>query len=176
MNRNSYHPLQVWIHWIVFLLVVASIASVQLHELMPKGSEIRATFVRIHMLMGQLIFISVAIRLLARFLIKGPEPVQMPQWQVYASKLVHLALYLWMIVLPITGVVFVQAGGKEIQFFSMALPQFVMPDPALKSSIKEIHEFLGESIYYLIGVHAVAALWHHYVQKDDVLKRMSLRK
>ena len=81
MNRNSYHPFQVWIHWIVFLLVVASIASVQLHELMPKGSEIRATFVRIHMLMGQLIFISVVIRVLARFLIKGPEPVQMPQWQ-----------------------------------------------------------------------------------------------
>lgn len=176
MKRNSYHPLQIWIHWLVFLLVLASIVSVQLHELMPKGSEIRATFVRIHMLMGQLIFITVVIRVLARLLVKEPERIQIPRWQVYTSKLVHLALYLWMIVLPITGVVFVQAGGKEIQFFSMVLPQLVMPDPTLKGSIKEIHEFLGESIYYLIGVHAVAALWHHYVQKDDVLKRMSLRK
>ena len=176
MKRNSYHPLQIWIHWVVFLLVLASIASVQLHELIPKGSEIRTTLVRIHMLMGQLIFITVVIRLLARFLIKEPERIQMSQWQVYTSKLVQLALYIWMFILPISGVVFVQAGGREIQFFTMVLPQFITPDPSLKNTIKEIHEFLGESIYYLIGIHAIAALWHHYVQKDDVLKRMSLRK
>lgn len=176
MSRASYHPVQVGLHWLVFLIIVVSLASVQLHEEMPKGSDIRATFMKIHMLMGQLIFLSVVIRIVVRALMKDPDPIDMPQWQVLTSKLVHIALYAWMILLPMTGVLFVQAGGREIHFMTFTLPQLLEPNPELKATLKGIHEFLGESIYYLIGLHAAAALWHHYIQKDGILKRMSFRK
>jgi len=88
------------------------------------------------------------------------------------AKVMHWFLYFLLLSLPIMGVVFLQAGGKDVHFFSWALPQMIDPDPAIKKTFKELHEWLGNTIYFLIGIHALAALWHHYILKNDTLRRM----
>jgi cytochrome b561 len=53
-------------------------------------------------------------------------------------------------------------GGKEINFFALVWPQLVSPNLEMKKRVEGIHEFLGNILYFLIGVHALAALWQHY--------------
>jgi cytochrome b561 len=48
----------------------------------------------------------------------------------------------------------------------------ISPNPEIKDVFKEAHEWLGNAIFFLVGIHALAALWHHYVLKDDTLRRM----
>jgi len=53
-------------------------------------------------------------------------------------------------------------GGKEINFFALVWPQLVSPNPEMKKRAEGIHEFLGNTLFFLIGAHALAALWQHY--------------
>ena len=88
------------------------------------------------------------------------------------AKLAHLALYGLMIGLPLLGWLTLSAAGKPIPFFGLELPALLSPDKNLAGDIKEIHETVAELGYWLIGLHAAAALFHHYVRRDDVLRRM----
>jgi len=96
--------------------------------------------------------------------------------QVKAAYALHGVLYLVMILLPVTGVVFTQAGGREIGVLGVVLPTLISPDPALKDTVKAIHEFMGNAVYFLVGIHILAALWHHFALKDDTLKRMRFKQ
>jgi len=84
----------------------------------------------------------------------------------------HAALYLFMIVMPLLGWLTLSAEGDLIPFFGLQLPPLIDPDRSLAHSIKDIHETIGTIGYYLIGLHAVAALFHHYVMRDNTLTRM----
>jgi cytochrome b561 len=88
------------------------------------------------------------------------------------AKATHLALYAFMLAMPIAGWLILSAADKTIPFFGLELPALVAPDKALSSQIKELHETFGTVGYFLIGLHALAALFHHYVVKDNTLRRM----
>jgi cytochrome b561 len=84
----------------------------------------------------------------------------------------HWLLYALLLIAPIFGILYFQYGGKEIHFFGLVWPQLLTPNPEMKKIAEGIHEFLGNSLYFLIGIHALAGLWQHYVLKDDTLRRM----
>jgi cytochrome b561 len=73
---------------------------------------------------------------------------------------------------PIFGLLYFQYGGKEIHFFGLVWPQLLTPNPEMKKLAEGVHEFLGNSLYFLIGIHALAGLWQHCILKDDTLRRM----
>jgi len=89
-----------------------------------------------------------------------------------ASNLLHLALYVLLLAMPLGGWLILSAAGKNIPFWGLSLPPLVSPDKGLAEFIEEIHETAGKVGYFLIGLHAAAALYHHYVLKDTVLARM----
>ncbi|KMJ68791.1 hypothetical protein ABT88_10780 [Salmonella enterica subsp. enterica serovar Typhimurium] len=114
---------------------------------------------------------------LSRATVQGnsPDPVitpPPPHWQHVAAKLMHIALYLTFLALPLLGVAMMASGGKSWSFFGFTVPVFLTPDSTLKSDIKRIHEMLANIGYFLIAMHAAAALFHHYIQKDDTFSRM----
>ena len=84
----------------------------------------------------------------------------------------HGALYLLMIAMPLGGWLILSASGKPIPFFGLELPALVAENQALADQVKEIHEIGGTAGYWLIGLHAAAALFHHYIQRDNTLRRM----
>ena len=67
------------------------------------------------------------------------------------------------------------AKGKPVPFFGLTLPPLVAPDKALAERLQDLHALIGTIGYWLIGLHAAAALFHHYVSRDDTLRRMTLR-
>lgn len=74
--------------------------------------------------------------------------------------------------MPLLGWLTLSAKGKPIPFFGLQLPALIGADKTLAESLEEIHEFIGTLGYYLIGLHTVAALAHHYFMRDDTLLRM----
>jgi cytochrome b561 len=78
--------------------------------------------------------------------------------------------------MPILGWLTLSAKGKVIPFFGLELPPLIGADKALARSLEDIHETIGTLGYYLIGLHAAAALFHHYITHDNTLWRMLPRR
>ncbi len=172
-TASRYGTLSISIHWLMLLLFIAVYACIDLRELYPKGSDPREALKTWHFMLGMLVFLLVWLRLAAR--LSGPTPAIQPappHWQQLSANLLHLALYVLMIAMPLTGWLLLSASGKPIPFFGLELPALIGPDKELAGRIKEVHEFGGTAGYYLIGLHIVAALHHHYIVKDDTLIRM----
>ena len=172
MSKTRYHPASIFFHWFTALLVVAALAVIELKGQFPKGSEPRELCKTIHAFFGQLIFVTVLARLVVRWIYGAPEPTDPNRILLTLAKAMHWVLYALLLALPIMGVIFLQAGGKEVHFLNWVWPQMISPNPEIKDVFKEAHEWLGNAIFFLVGIHALAALWHHYVLKDDTLRRM----
>ena len=172
MTRTKYHPASIFFHWFVFLLVVAAFIVIELKGQFPKGSEYRDLCKSVHGVIGQLIFLAMAARLTIRLIYGVPQPTNPKPVIITMAKAMHWLLYALLLISPIFGILYFQYGGKEIHFFGLVWPQFVTPNPELKKLVEGIHEFLGNTLYILIGIHAIAGLWQHYVIKDDTLRRM----
>ena len=172
-TASRYGSLSIGIHWLLLLLFIAVYGCIELRSFYPKGSDLREALKTWHFMFGMLVFVLVWLRLAAR--LAGPAPGIKPEpasWQQLSAKLMHLALYALMIVMPLSGWLLLSATGKPIPFFGLELPALIGANKGLASQIKEIHEFLGTAGYYLIGLHAAAALYHHYIMRDNTLTRM----
>lgn len=172
-NPNRYSAISIAMHWLMFLLMVAVYACIELREFYPKGSDPREALKMWHFMLGLCVFLLIWVRLF--FIVKGKRPDIVPtppRWQHLLSKAVHGALYLLMIGLPILGWLMLSAKGKTIPFFGLELPALIAKNKELGDLIKEIHETGGTIGYFLIGLHAVAGLFHHYVMRDNTLLRM----
>lgn len=172
MTKTQYHPISIAFHWLIVALLVAAFVVIELKGQFPKGSEARDLTKVIHGVIGQLIFVIMALRLIARIAFGVPEPTNPSKTVKTLSKAMHWLLYALLLISPIFGLLYFQYAGKEIHFFGLVWPQFVTPNPESKKFVEGIHEFLGNSLYFLIGIHAIAALWRHYIVKDGVLARM----
>ena len=170
--KTQYHPISILFHWLVVVLLIAAFVVIELKGQFPKGSEARELTKTIHGFIVQIIFVIMVLRLFARILFGAPEPKNPSQALATLSKAMHWLLYAILLIAPIFGILYFQYAGKEIHFFGFTWPQLVTPDPAMKKSVENIHELLGNSLYFLIGIHALAALWHHYFLKDDLLTRI----
>ncbi len=177
MNRKNASPrygsLSIGLHWLMLILIAVVYACIELKGNFPKGSETRELLKQWHFMLGLSVFALVWLRLLVRALSPTPaiEP-PLPTWQALPAKLMHLALYALMIGAPLAGWLILSAADKPIPFFGLELPALIGPDKALAGQIKELHELAGSAGYWLIGLHAIAGLYHHYVVRDNTLTRM----
>lgn len=173
-NTNSrYGSLSMGLHWLMLLLFIAVYASINLRELFPKGSDPREALKALHFMLGLCVLGLVSLRVYAR--LSAPTPSITPaltSMQHFAAQAMHIALYALMIAMPLLGWLQLSAAGKIIPFFGLELPALIGANKDLASSLKEIHETIGTAGYYLIGGHAAAALYHHYIKKDNTLIRM----
>jgi cytochrome b561 len=161
----------------MLVLIAATYAAIELRTFFPKGTALRDGFKTYHFILGLTVLLLVIIRIIARLATTAP-PISPPPpiWQKRAGKAVHIALYVLMLGMPIGGWLILSGSGAPIPFYGLNLPALIGPNKALAGQIKEIHETVGTIGYWLIGLHAAAALFHHYRLKDDTLRRMSIRR
>jgi cytochrome b561 len=97
----------------------------------------------------------------------------LPLWEKIAARTVHWAFYGFMFAMPITGWLITSAAGLPVSFFGLfVLPDLVTPNPDSMQLFQKIHEWLGYGLIATIVLHTSAALKHHFINKDDILKRM----
>jgi cytochrome b561 len=172
-TRDRYGALSIGMHWLMFLLLVAVFACMELRELYPKGSDPREALKSWHFTLGLTVFALVWLRLALRLFQLVPAITPQPvRWQALLAKLVHLALYAFMLGMPVLGWLILSGEGKPVPFYGLELPGLIAENEALAEDFEELHTTIGEIGYYLIGLHAVAALFHHYFLKDNTLRRM----
>lgn len=171
--RNHYHRASIALHWAMLALFMGVYASIELRVFFEKGSEPREMIKSLHFMLGLLMFALVWVRLAMRIKYPAP-PIQPapPVLQEMAAKLAHVALYGLMLGMPLAGWLLLSAAGKPIPFFGLELPALIGKNKELAGQIKEIHELVGTLGYFLIGAHAAAALFHHYIKRDNTLLRM----
>ena len=173
MPPARYSLPSIFLHWLTVLLIAAAYATIELREFFPKGSELREALKSWHYAIGLSIFALVWLRLLLRAVVptpRGDEP--RPRWEALASGVVHLGLYALMIATPLLGWLLLSAEGDPVLWFGLELPPLVAPSESLAERVESLHQAVGKAGYGLIGVHAAAALLHHYLFSDAVMARM----
>jgi len=175
--RNSsqgYGAIAMALHWIVVALVLGAWVSGQFGDELPRGMP-RELGLFVHMSLGLAIVAFVVARLFWRLSDPPPAPEESPlgAWGEWVGKAVHYFIYVALIAVPVAGIVAQFARGHAVPVFGLF--EIASPwaaDRAFAHDVKEIHEVLANGIMALIGLHAAAALVHHYIFHDRTLLRM----
>lgn len=161
------------LHWLMLLLLVAVYACILLTDSFPKGSDTRALLKTWHFMLGLTVFALVWVRLMVN-LVSPALVVEPPiaQWQDITAKAVQAMLYALMFCMPLLGWLTLSADGRPILFYGWQLPALTSQNKDLAETFQSIHESGATMIYVLVGIHAMAALYHHYFLRDNTLQRM----
>lgn len=172
-TRAGYGWVRIGLHWLMLLLIVAVYCTMEFKGIFKKGTPGRDAIMMWHYMLGMLVFFLAWLRMLARLAGGSPviEPAP-PAWQATLARIAHWALYALMIGLPVLGWLTLSAKGEPIPFFGAELPPLIGKNTALAKTLKYVHETLATAGYFLLGLHAAAALYHHYVRRDNTLRLM----
>ncbi|HHV7519066.1 TPA: cytochrome b [Burkholderia orbicola] len=171
-KQTRYSSPAIFFHWAIFLLVALAYLAIEIRG--PKGSDSRAFWMNVHLMAGTFVLVLSVLRVLWRVVSRVPEAIPQATLLRWLSKLAHVALYVFIIAQPLLGIMMVNMGGKPVSLDWLGVSfTLFSPDKALRPTIKEAHELIGNAFYFVIGLHALAALYHHFIRRDDVLRRMA---
>lgn len=171
---KSYSRTAQYLHWAVAAMIVLQYVLIELAE--DSESRIgRLALTANHKSVGMTILVLAVLRLAWRLKVSPPKlPDHMPNWQVQVSGLTHWALYGLLFALPLTGWLMSSAASYSVSWFGLfSWPDLIAPNESRRDVLKFIHEWLGKGLFVLAVVHVLAACKHHFLDKDNVLKRMS---
>lgn len=170
---QTYTGIAKTLHWLVFALMSGAFIVGFYMAGLPL-SPAKLQLVSWHKWTGVTIFLLVLMRLTWRLM--NPPPAQtapMPAWQLQASEITHRLLYLLMLAMPVSGWLMSSAKGVPTVWFGLIqLPDLLEKNKPLGKALEEVHEILGFIILAFVAIHVVAALKHHFVDRDNVLARM----
>lgn len=170
---SSFGSVARAFHWGMALLVVVAIVLIELADLAPKGSTLRRGMREWHAQAGLLVLALVWFRLAWKLVNTEPAIVPPPfAWQRRTAHAVAWAFYALMVALPVLGIVMMQADGRPVALLGLQLPAVVGGDKALAHRLEDVHEWLGNAMLALIGLHVAATAWHGVVLRDNTLARM----
>ena len=161
------------LHWLMALLIFGLLALGFYMSDLPLSPE-KLQFYSWHKWAGVSVFVLVWLRLFWRVTHRPPAfAASLSATQQTLAHLGHLALYLLMIAIPVSGWLMSSAKGVQTVWFGvLPLPDLLGRDKALGAQLADLHSALNIGLLVLIGGHAAAALFHHLVRKDDTLRRM----
>lgn len=175
-TRGGYGLVAILLHWLIAVLVFAQLG---LGLVMTRVSDQRLMFelIQRHKSIGVLILVLIVLRLVWRIANPRPRPVSSLQpWEKRASSLLHRVLYGLLLALPLSGWAMVSAsvlGIPTLVFGIFLLPHLpVTVSEASEDFWRLLHHFLAYTVLTLIAGHVLAALRHHFILKNEVLRRM----
>ncbi|MCH9769696.1 MAG: cytochrome b [Gammaproteobacteria bacterium] len=172
-THDSYGSLAKWFHWLVAIGIIMMLILGACLGFIPKPT--RFVFINIHKSLGLTILVLMVLRLLWRWVNPTPRlPSNIPAWQRFGAHLTHGLLYLTVILIPLSGLAMSTAGGYTTKFwwwFTVKMP-WVPKDKSLGHLFENIHYYLAWVVTALLIIHILAAIKHHLIDRDNVLKRM----
>jgi cytochrome b561 len=170
-SRERYSRPAIFFHWAIFLLIALSYLAIEIRG--PKGSDTRIFWSSVHVWAGSLV-LSLGVLQLVRRLWRGAlADVKTNALLTFLARLVHLALYVFIFAQPLLGILMVNTGGHPVTLAGTGW-QIVLvgADPAAAHAIHAIHVWLGNAFYWVIGLHALAAIGRQVLFRDGTLQRM----
>lgn len=172
-NSPRYTKVAIWLHWLIGLAVIANIGLAMLTEGLPREAHREA--MAIHKALGIAILALTVLRILWRLGHKPPPlPAATPAWQRPLSRITNFLFYALLLLLPLSGWVWMSAADRPIDFFGLfTLPALVAPAKDLADVMHERHEVLGLAMLALVVIHILAALKHQFVDRTGLIGRMN---
>ena len=170
---QGYDRVLKAVHWSTLLLIAAAyIAIWGSYAVATKEQE--AFLTQLHRSLGVTVFVLTVFRLGWRWHARIPSlPADLPAIQKVAARVAEYFLYALLLIQPILGILYINARGRRVDFFFLGeLPPIVGPDKVLAKQAVAAHDIVAYVLLTFIGLHAAAALFHHFVRRDDVLKAM----
>lgn len=168
---QSYGSVSKFFHWAIFILILGMIIYGFVLGDFPKAWK--ALGYNIHKLIGLTVLILMVLRMIWAFMNPKPKlPSKTPLWQIAAERLMHFSFYLVLLAMPIVGWIMAVAANKPPKLFGYSLTLPIAPNEVLAKQMGLTHEILAYVIIAMVVLHVGAALKHHYINKDNILKRM----
>lgn len=172
-SRARYGAVAQALHWATALLVLVAFVYG------PGGPEQRVyaaarDFERqLHETLGLVVFVLVALRAAWRLFDEHPDPPQGPRWMGAAAAVVQAALYLLLIAVPLTAIAGAWLEGHPLTLLAgVELAPQISKSHELGAVLANVHAWLGDTLMWMAGLHALAGLYHHVALGDDVLESM----
>ncbi len=180
MNSNAptrYGTVAMTLHWLIALAIVGMLIVGKYMADLPNTDPNKFALFQLHKSFGITILTLTVLRIGWRLTHPVPAlPPGMPAWQRWGAHISHYGLYALMLAIPLSGWAMVSAstlGIPTLLFGAVELPSLpITPDRETHEALEETHELLGNIMIGLLILHVVAALKHHFVDRDTVLRRM----
>ena len=169
----KYPATAKWLHWLIGVIVIIMLIFGRTMEALPLDE--RAQIIMVHSGLGTLVLLLMIVRWTYRLNNEPPGPTpNMSQLQTRLSKLMHWGLYILLLAQPILGIVqAVYIADYEIVAFGLInYSSFVADDAGLARTFHVLHGLNATILSVLVLGHIGAALYHHFMQHDNVLRRM----
>jgi cytochrome b561 len=174
MKSSAYSSFAKALHWVMALGIFGLVVLGSVMSDMEFSPE-KLQYFSWHKWAGVTVFMLVWIRLLWRLI--SPPPPNPESMSVNMQRLAHaghLALYALMLIIPITGWLMSSAKGVPTVWFGIVqLPDVIGKDKALGHLLEDVHGTLSWTLVTLVAGHIAAALKHHFIDRDDTLRRMA---
>jgi cytochrome b561 len=182
-DHVRYNRIAILVHWLTALTIIGLLIVGNIMADMPRTDPMRLTLYNLHKSFGLTVFFLTVFRLVWRATHKPPAlPATMVDWEKKAARIAHWALYGLLFLVPILGWVMVSASPRNVP--TMVFGTFIWPHipmladmdveakKAYKDLLENAHAVGAYTLLALFVAHAGAALRHHFVLKDDVMRRM----
>jgi cytochrome b561 len=162
-----------FLHWLIVALIIVQVVLASIADELPLGMKKLAMLAR-HKSVGITILGLAVIRLLWRWMNPTPPlPDTLKPYERALAKFTHAALYLLLFAMPLSGWMMTSARGFPVSWFGFfQLPDFVPKSKPLFEAMVKTHDTLALLLGAVVFLHVAAALKHHFMLKDDTLRRM----
>jgi cytochrome b561 len=167
-----YTRTAVALHWLIAALIFAAVFMGWTMTEMAVSPARLKTY-NYHKWVGITVLALALLRIIWRLTHRAPPMEKMPRWQQLAAHAGHGLLYLLMLGVPLAGWIYSNAAGYRVVYLGkLPLPNLVGRDKALADQWHEVHEVLATVLVVVVTLHVLAALQHHFIHKDNTLRRM----
>jgi cytochrome b561 len=174
--RNSpsrYGVVAQSLHWLIAALIVAQFVLARLADGLPLGMH-KLTLLARHKSVGMTVLMLAVLRLLWRFTHAAPPlPPGMSPLEIFLARLTHAAFYVLLFAMPLTGWLMSSAKNYSVSWFGLfTWPDLIAPDQRAFDLLRNTHDVLAYVLFTIAVLHILAALKHHFWNRDGVLLRM----
>lgn len=172
--QERYTRTAIVFHWLIALLIIGTFSLGVVMTDIPGISPTKLKYYSWHKWAGVTILALAALRLLWRLKNAAPPyPASMPVWQKSAAGGLHHFLYVLMFAVPLSGYFYTLAAGYPVVYFGLfELPVLIDKNDTLKPVLEDLHYWLNMGLLAAVLLHVAAALKHHFIDRDGVLRRM----
>jgi cytochrome b561 len=171
-TKDRFGLVAIVLHWLMAILIIGMVCAGLYMTDLPVSPE-KFKLYGIHKALGMIVLTLIMIRFVWRLGNLTPSLAELPWWEKICARASHWAFYILIFAMPISGWLMSSAAGFPVSFFGLFIvPDLISPNEQNRILFQTIHKWLAYGLIATFCVHVAAALKHHFIDKDQILRRM----